>query len=476
MKKIFENINLKKLKNGSYSILFTVAVIAVVMIINLIINEIPSRFTKFDVSDQKMYSVGEQTKKTVSDLTDEVTVYYIVQKDNEDGAISKMLERYQDFSKHLKVVKKDPVLNPNFASAYTEGQLSENSLIVVKGDKSKVLQYNSLYTMETDPQTMQNSVTGFDGEGQLTSAISYVTSENTPIVYQVEGHGEQSLPGIITEAIEKDNMDVKSVNLLTQEKVPDDAASIIICSPAKDFSKEETEMVLNYLENGGKALVFSDYTKEQQPNFESIMESYGVKAVDGIVLEADSQHYYQQPYYLVPEIGSTDITNEMVAQKRNVLLAGSAGIQKLDQYRDTLSISSLLSTSDSAYSKSDVENMSQFEKEKDDIVGPFDLGVAVSESLGDNETQMVYFSTSSILDENMNQMVSGANQELVMKALSWMCKEDQTSVSIASKSLQMSPLTLTQFQISVWSMITLILIPGVFIVLGFVIWLKRRKQ
>jgi len=476
MKKLLKKINMKKLKNGSYSVLLSIAVIAVVIVINLIVNEIPSQYTKFDMSDQKLYSIGDQTKGLVNSLDKDITIYHIVQKINEDSTVEKMLDRYEDLSSHIKVVKKDPVLYPNFTSKYTEDEVSENSLIIECGDRSKVVQYSGLYETEVNYETYQSQTTGYDGEGQLTSAISYVTSDSSIMLYQVEGHGEQALPSSLTSSIEKENIDLASLSLLTEESVPEDAAAIIICSPTSDLSAEETKKVISYLENGGKALIFSDYTKEEMSNFTSILESYGVKTVDGIIFEGDTQHYVQQPYYLVPSFGESEIVSALSANNRNVLIAASQGIQKLDNYRDTLVIESLITTSSSAYSKVDVENMTQYEKEKNDIDGPFDLGVAVSETSGDKETQLVYFSSVGILDDSLNQMVSGGNAEMVMNSITWMCKEKGTSIAIASKSLQVNYLTLNQFQISMWTIVTLILIPGAFLICGFVIWFRRRKQ
>jgi ABC-2 type transport system permease protein len=150
----------------------------------------------------------------------------------------------------------------------------------------------------------------------------------------------------------------------------------------------------------------------------------------------------------------------------------------LDKYRDTLVLEPLLSTSDAAFSKVNVETSTTYEKEKNDIAGPFHLGVTISETVDeDKETQIVYYATETILDEGLNEQVSGGNAELFMNSLTWMSKgDDSSSISIASKSLQMSPLTLNQSDISLWTIVTLILIPGAFIICGFVIWLRRRKK
>ena len=135
------------------------------------------------------------------------------------------------------------------------------------------------------------------------------------------------------------------------------------------------------------------------PNFESVLENYGVRPVDGIVMEGDTAHYISQnPYYLLPNIESNDVTSGLSSQSRYVLMPLAQGIETLDNIRDSLDIQSILTTSDSAYSKTDLENMQTMEKESSDIDGPFDLGVSITEDVGDDaQTQIVYFASSSIL-------------------------------------------------------------------------------
>lgn len=64
--------------------------------------------------------------------------------------------------------EKDPVLYPNFTSQYTSDDVADNSLIVVAGEKSKVISYSDLYETEMDYTTYQTNTTGFDGKDRLT--------------------------------------------------------------------------------------------------------------------------------------------------------------------------------------------------------------------------------------------------------------------------------------------------------------------
>ena len=476
-KKLIGTISKKHIKNGSYTMVMSVIFIAVVIVINMIVSTIPSKYSEIDISSQKLYSISDETKKMLKDLEKDVTIYQIAQSGSEDENIANLLKKYEDESKHIKVEQKDPVVNPKFVSQYTSDDLSANSLIVVCGDRNKVIDYNNIYETSIDYQTYSSQTTGFDGEGQITSAIGYVTSENLPVLYTVEGHGEKDMDSSVKEDIEKANMDIKSLNLLTEGSVPDDADCLFIDSPSTDFSSDEKDAIIEYLENGGKAMIFSDYTTEDMPNFDAILENYGVQRVDGVVFEGDNQHYaMQMPYYLVPTINSTDASSETASAGYYVLVPYAQGIKQLEDVRDTVKIESILTTSDQAYSKTDL-NSNTIEKEDGDVEGPFDLGVSITESLDDDkETQIVYYSTSNLMDSQTNQMVSGGNEKLIMESLKWMTDtEESASVSIPSKSLEVSYLTITDYDAAFWKICTIALIPGIFLVIGFVVWIKRRK-
>ena len=476
-KKLVGTISKKHIKNGSYSMAMAAIFIVIVVVINMIVGAIPSKYSQIDVSSSKLYTIGDETKKVLKALDKDVTIYQIAQSGSEDDTISNLLKRYKDESKHIKVEVKDPVVNPKFASEYTTDDLAANSLIVVCGDRNKVISYNDMYSTSVDYNTWQQTTTGFDGEGQITSAIGYVTSEDLPIMYTLSGHGEKDLDSSFKEDIQKANIDIKELNLLTEGKVPDDADCLMIVSPTSDISEEEKTEILDYLEAGGKAMIFSDYTQDDLPNFDAVLASYGVKRAEGIVFEGDSQHYgMQMPYYLVPTVNSTDASSETASAGSYVLAPYAQGIQKTDDVRDTVTIDSILTTSDQAYSKTNMQS-SQIEKEDDDVNGPFDLGVAITEKLDDDkETQIVYYSTANLMESQVNQMVSGGNEKLLLESLSWMTSTDESSsVSISSKSLQSTSLTVTDYDAAFWKICTIGLIPGVFLVAGFLIWLRRRK-
>lgn len=465
-------INRKRLKHGSYSIAMTGIVVAGAVVLNLIASEIPSQYTEFDLSSNQLSVIGTQTKEVLAGLTEDVTIYYIVQDTNKDTYVERLLNRYDDLSSHVTVVEKDPVLYPKFVSQYTDDSLSENSLIVECGDRSRVVSYSDMYETEFNYSYYTYETTGFDAEGQITSAIAAVSSDDLPKLYTMTGHGEMELGDTFTAAIEKANIETDSLNLITADQVPEDADCVLLVSPTSDITAEEAEKLLTYLQGGGKAMILTDYTGEDMANLESVLEYYGTEIVDGVVLEGDNNYYIQVPYYLVPDINSTEVSSDLTGGAAYVLLAAAQGITESDEIRDGVDVTSVLSTSSQAYSKTDIENMTTYDKEDGDVDGPFDLGVIITETV---ETKLALFTSSALVDESANQMVSGGNETLFMNTISWLCGQE-SAVSVPVKSLSMDYLTVTAASGSFWSIMVIAIIPGAFLIYGLFVWLRRRKQ
>ena len=470
----------KHLQHGAYTSLMTVIVIAVIVALNLIIGQIPSSKTQIDTSAQKLYSLSDDGKKAVKNLSQKVTLYYYVKSGTEDDNISKLLDNFKEVSKKIKVEKIDPDIHPTFAAKYTSDTIDSGSVIVAAEGRNKILTRENLYESQVDYQSMSQQVTGFDGEGQIVSAINYVTNENMPVLYNLTGHDEIEMGSNLTKSLEKSNIEVKSLNLLTSDNVPDDAGILMIGAPGKDLSKEEADKVIQYLENGGKLLLFTGFNQDDMPNFESILTNYGLKRDHGIVIEGDANHYIPKyPHYLIPELdSSSDITSEL-SKDTYVLAPNAQAIKKLDNYRNTLTITSLMSTTDQAYIKKvNDEGKITAEKSDGDEEGKFDVGISVTENLEDDKTtQLVYFSSAEMLSDDADTLVNGGNTTVITNAVNSLCKtEEAPTVTIPSKSLTAGNLSLTARDAGFWSIVTMVLIPLICLIAGFVIWMRRRKQ
>lgn len=462
---------------GGYSLAAAAVVIAIAVAVNLVVGALPADWTKTDLTSTGLYSLSSQTQQMVSALEDEVTVYWIVQSDTEDNTIGELLERYQDLSKNLKVERKDPVVYPNFAQQYTTSTLYNNSLIVTCGDRSRYISYYDIYVTDySSYYTTGTASTQFDGESQLTSAIDYVTNEDLPVVYTLTGHGESQLPSTLSDGAAEENVLLSELSLLTQESVPEDADALIIYAPQSDISADEKDMLLTYLQGGGKLLLVTDYTETAMPNLAEVMAYYGTSLADGIVMEGDSSHHMRgSSYYLLPDIGSHDITSPLADGGYYVLMPVAQGISVSDELLEGLTVTQLLTTTSASYAKADAYNLTTYDKEEGDLEGPFALGVAISEEVEGGTTGIVWLTTSYMFNDDVDMLVSGANTDLFLNALDWMCQRE-SSISIRAKDLSTEYLTVPSSDVSTWSLILVVTLPLAFILAGAYITVTRRKR
>lgn len=465
-----EKKNQIALKGGTYSLLMTGIVLAILVAVNVFVSVLPSSLTKYDMSATKLYSITSNTKVVVNALKKDVKIYWIVQADEEDAVLENLLSKYESLSDHIQVVKKNPDVYPTFASKYTSEEVANNSLIVECGEKSRYISASEIYVSQMAANGYSTE-TSFDGEGAITSAIDYVVSEELPKLYVLEGHGEAELPETFAKQIERENMETESFSLLNEDTVPEDADAILLYAPTTDISEKEKEILVDYVENGGKMMVAAGPTENGKlTNLYSILENYDVEAADGIVVEEDREYYaFQQPYILLPELQDSEITSPLAEENYYAILPIAQGLKVNDT---TGRVTELLKTSETAFSKTAGYDLETYEKEEGDTDGPFALAVSIDT---EKDGQIVWFSSSLFLEDMYNSYSSGANLDMGMNTLSSLIGERE-AVSIRSKSLNYNYLTIDESTASLLKTMMIGVFPLTFVVVGIVIMVQRRRK
>ena len=458
------------LQGGAYALMITAVVLALAVVVNILVSVLPVNLTKFDMSASQLYSVTSNTKVVLNGLTEDVTIYWIVQADEEDAVIETLLSKYESLSDHIQVVKKNPDVYPNFAQQYTDETVANNSLVVECGDKSRYIPYDDIYLYEIDYYNYTSYVDSFDGEGAITSAIDYVVSDEQPKIYLLEGHGEAELSSGFSEQLEKDNIVTEQLSLLTVDEIPEDAACLMIYAPSSDISAEEKEMLADYTAGGGKLLVIAGPVEDASlDNLYSLIGDYGVTPAEGIVVEGDRNHYAYTPLAIMPTLNSHDITDPLLEENYYPILPMAQGLV----VDGSGSVTELLTTSDSAYSKAAGYEMATFEKEEGDTDGPFALAVSIDCG---NEGQIVWFSSSTFLEDAYNETSSGANLNLTMNAIASMIGESE-AMAIRTKSLHYNYLTISESTASLLKVTMIGVFPLLYLSVGIaVVWKRRRSQ
>lgn len=466
----------KGIKLGAYSLKLVIASIVLTILVNVLVYKLPEDMISLDVTSNKLFTITKYTKEYVPALEDDVKIYVLENEENKDRNLDKMLQKIGDLSEHITITYVNPTANPLFYTNYSDTSPSRNSLIVVGPERSRIVDYENIYTYEFDYMTYQYQITGYDGEGQIVSSLAYVTTDDMPKIYLIAGHNELDLEEKFADAVQKENIEKENLSLLTVSEIPEDAKAIIINAPITDFSSDDVDKVIAYLEKGGNAIIIPTWTDVEMTNFEKILGYYGVSLVDGMIVEGDMGMYYNEdPYMLLPQIYYDEITD--CIYDAVVFVPYAKGLDYDDEAED-IYYTPLLETSDSSYSKmySDMEINSGFYKSEGDIDGPFVIAMKAEKIIGNDVVSKVVFAASeNMFSENADSLVSGNNVKLFSSILSSLV-EHESSVSIPVKYYDASALTFTTRNIVIVGAISILIIPICCLVIGFVIWLSRRKR
>ena len=475
--KFSSSANGKVFRNGLYSTAILAAAIVLAVLINLLVGAIPKKYTEFDLSAAKMYTLGDSSRQLMQSLDQDVTVYYLCETGSEDAIITKLLDHYADESGHFHWEQKDPALYPTFAAQYGAENASTGSLIVVSGENSEVLNAAELYEYDySDYYTTGSYSVTFGGENKLTAAIYRITSGEELHAYYTTNHGEQRLTDTLTDALEGQNLSVSPLDLLT-DTIPDDCDLLIIHDPQQDVASagglvDEMSALRAYLKNGGHLMLTTD-SYYSTPNLDALMAEFGLTRTAGLVVEGDSGHYLNgYPYYLLPDY-ATDTesgTLDGIDTSRRVLLQMAQGITITET--EGIASEALLVSTESSYSKAAGYEMTTAEQEDGDPDGPFALAAYASNN--STGAEVIWVNCGNMDNEAVYQTVPGNVTFLQGCAASLAGQEGTTLVE--SKALEAAPITISGHTAAVLGLVFVLILPAAVLAVGAVVVLLRRRK
>lgn len=433
---------------------------------NLFLAQLPARWSRLDMTGIGLYSLSDYTKQVLSELDQEITIYQVAQYGSEDSIIQELLARYAGASGRVRVRQVDPVLEPETLAPYASS-MEANSVIVAGEDRFRILSPSKLYVnTASDAQ--------FAGEQEITGAIAFAVSGKSPRLYLLSGHGEGTLPPYIQEAIARENVETAALHLGTAGAVPEDADILLLYAPERDLLEEETRLLLDYLQAGGRMILIGGSLSQPAPNLDALAAGYGITREKGTVVEGDSNHFLEQyPSYVLAGIGGHSITQPLRDRGYFVLSPMSQGLAPADGVRSSISASALLYTTEASLSVSgtgeDGEPAEAYAR------GPFTVGLAVEEEVPGGTTRLVWFTSPYLLLEDVNELSSGANCDLFLNTLSWMYDFDQ-GISIRAKTLMMDYLVIRPGTGMALGVLLAAVLPAAVLAAGAVVLYRRRRR
>ncbi len=464
----------RSLRYGTNSIILTAVVIAIAVVVNLLVN---ATGMKFDLTPNKLYTIGDKTKEVLKDLNKDVTIYGLFDESKINTEYDKVVEFLNQYDKYDKINVEyiDPDKNPSFINELDPDnvkQIQKGDFIVKSGDKFKQLTTSDLFAQEFDQQTFQYRVTGSTAEQAFTGAIKYVSADTTPAVYFTEGHSEKDYTTeykYLSQTLERNNFDVKGINISTVDKIPEDAQMLIIIDPKTDITEDERQKIDDYFTNGGNAIFLFDSPSSavELTRFEEVLEKYNISLDYDIVAENDQNMFIKgQPSQLIPEIVSNSINSALDTDKFKMLLSKSRSVNILKNTKDWLESTSLIRTSDKAVGQ-------QVDKSVQDIEGVMDLAVAVENKGGKAVSKIIVMGDSDFISDSMIENQTQNGLYFFFNSLSWIyqMKDD---VYIAAKTYETKTLEMTALQSNLTALSVVIVLPLLILGFGIYVWMRRR--
>jgi ABC-2 type transport system permease protein len=461
------------LKHGMYAATLSALVVVIVIVINLVVGRLPAGTLEFDISGKDLYTVSEQSVDFLKTLDKDVDIVVLSQADAINEQLLKFINNYARLSPHLKLQFIDPVLDPN---ALTRYGAEENNVVVSCGEtsKNKILNmvgfegYSDgliLYDAQTYQFYGQLKPLSMDAEGQLTSAVSYVTGTTENKMHLLQGHDEMALGATAASLISKANIATPALNLLTDGGVPDDCQLIVCVYPAKDLTDDERGMLEAYLRNGGKLLLLLD--NPELKNFNALLALYGLQMQNGFIGDNDRSYKAFANQYgifcVYPELSKTsDVTSGITT---NALLRYARGMLQVTPERRGSVLTPFMTTSDNGVLAVDRDTST---------TGKYILGAAATESYSDKpgvQTRLTVITAVDLISDQIS--TSLANMDIFMNAVTKNFGSVQ-NIFIPSKSLEVTPTNLGQNVI--WGIVFFGAIPFVVLGGGIVYWVRRRNR
>lgn len=470
------------IKTAISNVMGLVISLAVLIGINVIFIFVPDSSKSIDITYNGIYSITDRTKEILDGLTSDLTIYYLVDSATIDDTVEKTLTDISDYSDHIKLEYISPTDNPYFYSTYSEVNLKDNSIIVVGENKYRAVDYIDFFEISygIDYNAEQGkyvassyNVTGYDGEGRIMAAIEYACSPDIPKVYCITGHDELDIEPGLLERLEKVNVEIETINLLTYDEVPEDAKAVLILGPLGDFSEEEANKIKTYLEKGGSAIMIVAYSDSGElKNYYSLFDMYNIDVQTGLIIEQGSSFYNSQPYYLLPEILDTEITKDVYSNLRTkyIYIPYAQAFNITEEYNDVKQ-DVLFRTTENAYLLIDGEDSDESQK----IPGQYALGIYAEKTTTDTTSRILAISSDYFIYDSVNTAVNGNNYTVFLKGLSKLIGTDSVSI-IPVKKYSYDSIVMDTMAGNIISFIFIFLIPAFLVVVGITIWIDRRKK
>lgn len=491
-----KKFNARSFKHGTMAVVFTIVFIAAVVVVNVIVGLISERFdTTADLTDAGIYSLSENTEKYVTEqLAGDVSITVLKpEKEFEEQGenykqINEILKKMGMASDHITLKYLDLDQNPNYTSQFTGETLQENYIVVeseVTGRhriispydyfsfNEQYLQYYNYYVVE-----------GSNIEQEAVSAMMYVSNNDLIRVAFTEGYGEEDSTAL-QNLLSKNGYSVETINLVNISEVDPEIDIVVMYGPSMDVDNENLTKLDKFLDNGaqfGKNLMyFASAQQPKTPNIDSFLNEWGLSVGYSVIGQSDENYLISNytAYAHLQQIAETDYAGTAYG---STLYTFGADLRPVIQIwdggsRGSVETEVLMTTYDKAFlyplDLGDDEKFSYDEAES----GTFNDAVVSYKVHSDTQavSRLAVFGSTQLSSSTFMSLSNANNQDFFINMFNYITgKED--SITIKTKSFSNVTFDMNAQTANVLAVVLCIVIPVVVIVLGIVIWVRRRHR
>lgn len=480
MKKLWETITNKWLLKGTTTLILVALVIAGYIAVNWGVEQI--QVEDLDFTTKKLYSLSEQTEERLKNLEDEITIQLINMGDY--SYVIEYANKYQRASDKITVEEIDDLSSRLDLQTKYDIESTDNLIVVKNGEKEKTITTSDLYTY--DYSTYESIDTT---EEAITNAIMEVTIDEKPHIYVLSGKNyaqpESSLSIIANKLIDEAN-EIDLLDILTEGSVPDDCDCLIITTLKQDLADLERDKILEYINKGGKLLILTSQNilDVDTPNFDKILEQYGITLGYGTIIEQDtSKMLYNTPYMIVTSASASfmsDIDMDLklfLAYPGRIQFADETKLEELGVTYETIATTSTKSFVRTNFNISSMSRTEQDSEEESSIVGAY-----ATKKISDEKTSQLiiysdetFASTSPIIIgyQSVYAVTLYNNEDIVLNSISHLTERDDT-ITIR-KTGESETYTVTE-QEDVIIRTIIFTTPIIIIIIGIGVWIFRRRK
>ena len=234
-------------------------------------------------------------------------------------------------------------------------------------------------------------------------------------------------------------------------------------------------------------LLDPNLNKIDMPNFQAVLDEYGVSVSEGYLLEGDAnQMMAGAPNFIIAPINSSSELVKNIDMGLNVCLVNSgkldiASTKKLEEKNVTLE--TLATVSDKAFYRTDLESTSENKIDSDEDAKGATVAAMLTKQMDEDKTSKLIVFANTVFATNIQidsqyyiyAITNYNNEDVLLNSVSYLTQRED-NITIRKDSETVTTYNVTEMQTRI--VLGLIFsIPILIVVIGIVVWqLRRRKK